>query len=208
MFVRKKPRLDGAKQPVLPAIKTDSSPETALRPAPIGARDRPVAARPRLEKVDPPPAPKVPVPAKRPELITAAPSSSKAGKDQVSGRLIIGQDIELKGEITECDELVVDGNLDASVTARHLKISSGGTVVGRFEVQSADIDGRFSGDLIVMENLSVRAGGRVEGRVRYGSMEVALGGIVKGDVDETGDSAELPEHGVATVRLPAFETAR
>jgi len=210
MFVRKKPRLDEAKPPTLPAIATDVSPKTPPRPTPVDAQSRPSTQPLRPEKMGPSPlpAPKMPVPAKRPDYSASSAGVVKYGHDQVPGRLIIGRDIELKGEITTCDELVVDGNLDASVVARHLKISSDGAVVGRFEVRSADIDGRFSGDLIVKENLSVRAGGRVEGHIRYGTIEVALGGIVKGDLDEKDGTSEALEHNAASVSSLALENAR
>ena len=133
-----------------------------------------------------------------------------SGQDQHPGRLVIGRDIRLKGEITACDELVVDGDLNAAVVAQHLKISSGGAVVGRFEVRTADIGGRFTGDLIVRENLSIRPGGQIEGRVRYGTIEVAMGGVVRGDLDEldrTSDRADAPADSVSATLPTALENA-
>ena len=155
-------------------------------------------------------APTLPAPVNHPDAHAGAAGVVSSGQDQHPGRLVIGRDIRLKGEITACDELVVDGDLDAAVVAQHLKISSGGAVVGRFEVRTADIGGRFTGDLIVGENLSIRAGGQIEGRVRYGTIEVAMGGVLRGDLDEldrTSDTAEASADSVGATLPTALENA-
>ena len=212
MFVRKKPRWDGAKPPVLPSIGSAASPEKALVPAPVKSESRPspTPLKPEPKDTIPALAPTLPAPVNHPDAHAGAAGVLSSGQDQHPGRLVIGRDIRLKGEITACDELIVDGDLDAAVVAQHLKISSGGAVVGQFEVRTADIGGRFTGDLIVRENLSIRAGGQIEGRVRYGTIEVAMGGVIRGDLDELGrtsDRAEASADSVGATTAAALENA-
>lgn len=107
---------------------------------------------------------------------TAAPAS----KDKT---MAVGRDVELRGEISACDRLVVDGTVDLKVTgARMLQIGTTGLFTGTAEVAEADISGRFEGDLTVPERLTIRTGGQVSGRIRYGQIVIEAGGELTGDV--------------------------
>lgn len=100
-----------------------------------------------------------------------------------SRRLIVGSDIQLNGEITACDKLVVEGHVQVNLPgARVLEISPSGLFKGTAEVDEADISGRFDGDLIARERLIVRTGGRVRGTVRYGKIVIESGGEIAGDM--------------------------
>jgi len=108
-----------------------------------------------------------------------------------SRRLTVGRDIQLSGEITSCDKLIVEGHVEVTLQgARVLEISPSGLFKGAAEVDEADISGRFDGDLIARERLIVRAGGRVHGKVRYGKIVIESGGEISGDMQtiSTGDT--------------------
>lgn len=116
----------------------------------------------------------------------------RAGETE-SRRLIVGRDIQLNGEITECDKLVVEGHVEIKLPgARVLEVSPSGYFKGNAEVDEADISGRFEGDLTARERLIVRAGGRVNGKVRYGRIVIESGGEIAGDM-QTLDPSERPE---------------
>ena len=105
------------------------------------------------------------------------------GNEIESRRLTVGSDIQLSGEITACDKLVVEGHVQVTLPgARVLEISSTGYFKGAAEVDEADISGRFEGDLIARERLIIRAGGRVTGTVRYGRIVIESGGEIAGDM--------------------------
>src|SRR6266511_1748774 len=56
---------------------------------------------------------------------------SRSGEETVS-KLIVGPDIKLKGaEITDCDTLVVEGRVEASMDSRVIQISEHGVFVGK-----------------------------------------------------------------------------
>lgn len=109
-----------------------------------------------------------------------------------SRRLIVGRDIQLNGEITECDKLVVEGHVEIKLPgARVLEVSPSGFFKGNAEVEEADISGRFEGDLTARERLIIRAGGRVNGAVRYGRIVIESGGEIAGDM-QTLEPSERP----------------
>ena len=55
------------------------------------------------------------------------------------------------------------------------------------DVEEADISGRFEGELIARGRLVVRAGGRVQGKIRYGRIVIEQGGEISGDMQTLDD---------------------
>jgi len=99
-------------------------------------------------------------------------------------RLIVGRNIQLKGEIGACDTLVVEGRVEASMKSRIIQIAESGVFIGEADVETAEIRGLFEGKLTAHKKLVVRAQGRVKGVVRYGSIVIEEGGRVSGDVKD------------------------
>jgi cytoskeletal protein CcmA (bactofilin family) len=113
-------------------------------------------------------------------------------------RLIVGPNIKLKGvEITDCDTLVVEGRVEASMDSRVIQVADGGIFTGTVGVDRAEIRGRFEGEMTVRDRLVVHATGRVQGKVRYGRLAVEEGGEIVGDLEA------LPKReGSSTVAKP------
>jgi cytoskeletal protein CcmA (bactofilin family) len=122
-----------------------------------------------------------------PASITNAPlnaaAASAAGNQEIRSKLTVGPNIKLKGvEITDCDTLVVEGRVEATIDSRVIQISERGAFVGTAEFDIAEIRGEFDGDLTVRQKLVVFASGRVSGKVRYGKLVIEEGGQLSGDV--------------------------
>lgn len=104
-------------------------------------------------------------------------------RDTEQRRLIVGREISLTGEITSCDRLIVEGNVEANLTnCREVEIAETGLLKGTAAVEEAEVRGRFEGTLTVRKRLHIKATGKVVGQVRYGQLEVECGGQVSGDV--------------------------
>jgi cytoskeletal protein CcmA (bactofilin family) len=98
-------------------------------------------------------------------------------------QLIVGREIELKGEITSCDRLVIEGRVEAALSdARIIEVSPTGMFKGSANVDEADISGVFEGELLARDKLTVRSQGRISGSVRYGRIVIESGGEVSGDM--------------------------
>jgi cytoskeletal protein CcmA (bactofilin family) len=124
----------------------------------------------------------------RPSMPGTAPRS---GADSGAGigekKLIVGREIQLSGQITSCDKLVVEGRVDANLSdSRSIDIAESGFFKGKAEIDSAEIAGRFEGTLTVRQRMFIRATGKVVGTIRYGMIEIEPGGEISGDVQVAG----------------------
>ena len=107
-------------------------------------------------------------------------------------KLFVGINIKLKGvEISDCDVLVVEGQVEATVYSKGLQIAKPGTLKGTAAIDVAEIFGEFSGELTARTRLVVHGTGRVSGTIRYGKLIVAEGGEISGDVRQLDASADL-----------------
>lgn len=103
--------------------------------------------------------------------------------DGMTKQLIVGREIEVKGEITSCDRLVIEGRVEAALSdARIIEVALSGTFKGSANVDEADISGIFEGQLLARDKLTVRSQGRVSGSIRYGRIVIESGGEVSGDM--------------------------
>ena len=106
-------------------------------------------------------------------------------------RLIVGPEVKLKGaEILDCDTLVVDGRVEATINSRVIQISEQGAFIGNAEFDIAEIRGQFDGELTVRQKLVVYGSGRVTGKVRYGKLVIEEGGQLTGDVQLSAPAAK------------------
>lgn len=112
------------------------------------------------------------------------PSSIAAASTQTAGsKLIVGPDIKLKGvEITDCDTLVVEGRVEASMDSRVIQIAEHGVYSGTVGIDVAEIHGRFEGELTARKQLIIHATGRVSGTIRYGKLSIEEGGEISGTI--------------------------
>lgn len=98
-------------------------------------------------------------------------------------RLIVGQGIKLKGEISACDRLIVEGHVEVTLNdTRTVEIKPSGRFIGSCEVEQAEISGIYEGDLTVRGRLSVHASGMVTGNIHYGEIELERGGRIAGEL--------------------------
>jgi len=98
-------------------------------------------------------------------------------------RLIVSREISLDGDIHSCEHLIVEGQVQAKLHNCHVvEVAPGGIFRGTAEIESADIGGRYEGDLVVKNLLRLRSGAVLSGKIRYGELEVATGGQIIGDI--------------------------
>lgn len=121
--------------------------------------------------------------------------ASKADKTTGS-RLIVGPDVKLKGaEIQDCDVLVVEGRVEATMDSRVIQIAEKGAFSGKVGIDVAEIHGHFDGELTARSQLIIHSTGRVNGKIRYGKILIEEGGELSGDI------AAITENSASTSRL-------
>ena len=133
----------------------------------------------------------------------AAAAESRSLGGQEGSKLIVGPNIQLKGvEISNCDVLSVEGHVEATVSSRALHIAQPGTFNGQADIEVAEIQGHFTGELTVRKKLVVQATGKVSGKIRYGKLVVEEGGEVSGDVKTTSADGDMSVASASPPPLP------
>lgn len=124
------------------------------------------------------------------------PLTPSAPEPQGGSKLTVGPNIKLKGvEITDCDTLVVEGLVEATMDSRVIQISEHGAFKGSAGIDIAEIHGQFDGDLTVRQKLTIHGTGKVTGKVRYGKLVVEEGGQISGDIQFGANSASASKTG-------------
>jgi cytoskeletal protein CcmA (bactofilin family) len=161
----------------------DTRPQSQTTPSPAPAAANSPSASPAIV----PAAPRAPQTA----ILTDPPS-----RDDTSGsKLIVGPNIKLKGvEIDDCDTLVVEGRVEATMVSRAIQIAETGAFSGKVDVDVAEIRGTFQGEMTARKKLVIHASGRVSGKIRYGKMLVQEGGEMSGDIGALAEGpAQFPK---------------
>jgi cytoskeletal protein CcmA (bactofilin family) len=128
--------------------------------------------------------------------LTRASAAMPADATDSGKRLIVGQGIHMKGEITACDRLIVEGQVEVTLKAtRMLEIKPTGHFTGSCEVEEADVSGVYDGNLTVRGRLIVHAGGRVTGDISYGEIELERGAQITGKLSVRERSSQSSSQG-------------
>ena len=161
-----------------PALKPATYDPPAPKPMSSGIRSG-LAPQPSVAKEPVPMPPVSEDPAPAPAVANAAQPAAESG----GSKLFIGVNIKLKGvEISDCDVLVIEGQVEATVNSKVMQIDQPGTLTGTALIDVAEIRGEFSGELTARTRLVVHGTGRVSGTIRYGKLIVEEGGELTGDV--------------------------
>src|ERR1700679_1350644 len=115
------------------SMKQNGSTDFQAGSKPNGKSDHTIGeAMERLQSIYSAEASEAPVePAPAREVPAQKPSGTAKATD---GSLIACAGVKLKGEITSCGTLTVEGEVDAKVRARQLVVANGGTIIGKAEV--------------------------------------------------------------------------
>ncbi len=167
--------------------------QAAAASAPSASPAAPSAASAPAAPLFRPAAPAAAMAARAPQAPAAAVSAPQTSAPALGGLasapksskrvLTVGPDIQMKGEITTCDRVVIEGAVDATLRDVHtVELAQSGTLKGTAEVEDAEISGAFEGDLLVRGRLIIYSTGVIRGNVTYGEIEIERGGQVSGNV--------------------------
>ena len=194
--------------PSTPSIATPSSPSAAPAAAASAAATPAMpSSAPAAQSFRPAPpqaamaaanrTPATPVTPSTPTLATpaAAPAAPMVAPRANNKRVLtVGPDIQMKGEITSCDRVVIEGMVDATMRDVHtVELAETGSLKGTAEVEDAEISGSFEGDLTVRGKITIHSSGRVRGNVTYGEIEIQRGGQISGNIRNAADAKSAPQ---------------
>jgi cytoskeletal protein CcmA (bactofilin family) len=114
---------------------------------------------------------------------TVSGASTSTNTERKEAKLVVGPDIKLKGvEISDCDTLIVEGRVEATLDSRVLEITPHGVFQGTIAVDNAEVHGRFEGELTVRKQLVIYGAGKVSGKIRYAKIKVEEGAELSGEI--------------------------
>ena len=102
-----------------------------------------------------------------------------------SAKVVIGNGVKIKGEITDADEVQIDGTANVTMKTDNLIVGATGNAKGSIDTHNADIWGNMDGDVKISGTLTIQEAGTVSGTVEYQNLQIKLGGQINGDVKVT-----------------------
>lgn len=143
------------------------------------------------------------------EVRTETTVQAAEAADAGGSRLIVGPDVKLKGaEILDCDTLVVEGRVEATMDSRVIRIAENGAYQGTVGIDVAEIHGNFDGELTARKQLIIHATGRVSGKIRYGTIFIEEGGEISGDVQSLAKAGKEGREGLRQVETSSESKPR
>lgn len=131
-------------------------------------------------------------PTARPQSSTSPSGEYRTTSSSDGRKLVIGEGINISGEIDACNHLVVEGQVEASLKgANILDIAESGVFFGSVEINEGTVAGRFEGDLKVDGRLTVRSTGVIIGSLSYRELAVESGATIEGKITPLNSKASV-----------------
>lgn len=113
-------------------------------------------------------------------------------------RNVIGQNTHIVGDVKSEGDFRIDGTVEGTIsTSGRVVIGVHGTVKGKVTCKLAEIEGEFSGELIVNDVLTLKSTSKITGEVTIGKLSVEPGATFNATCAMKGAVKEL-KHGKKT----------
>ena len=116
-------------------------------------------------------------------------------KTNAMERNVVAKNTSIIGDIISEGDFRIDGLLEGSIkTKGRVIIGSEGSIKGKAESSHADIEGKFSGELIVQEVLTIKSSAHISGEVTVGRLSIEPGATFNASCSMKGAIKELNQH--------------
>ena len=97
----------------------------------------------------------------------------------------IGKSVVVKGELSGSEDLVLDGEVEGSITLRGqtLTIGPNGRVRANIEARNVILHGRVDGDIHATERVELRKSASLSGNISTARISIEDGAFFKGGID-------------------------
>ena len=122
--------------------------------------------------------------------------ADKKNNNQVLERNIIAKNTTIAGDIKSDGDFRIDGTVEGTITTQgRVVIGAKGIVKGDVQCSNADIEGTFSGKLIVTELLSLKGTAKINGEVFINKLSVEPGATFNATCEMKSGVKELKNNG-------------
>ena len=119
-------------------------------------------------------------------------SEKKDKQPQVLERNIIGKNTSIIGDVISEGDFWIDGKVEGTIkTTGRVVIGKAGSINGKVTCDNADIEGKFSGELIVNNLLTLKATATISGDVIISKLSVEPGAEFNASCSMKGSVKEL-----------------
>tara|TARA_B100000787_G_scaffold90242_2_gene66701 strand:+ start:7471 stop:7887 length:417 start_codon:yes stop_codon:yes gene_type:complete len=122
-------------------------------------------------------------------------NKEKPQKTNVMEINVIAKNTSIIGDIISEGDFRIDGTLEGNVkTKGRVIIGVEGFVKGKIDAVNSDIEGKFSGELLVQETLTIKATATISGEVVIGKLSVEPGATFNASCSMKGAIKELNQN--------------
>ena len=119
-------------------------------------------------------------------------NKEKTQKLKVMEINVVAKNTAIIGDIISEGDFRIDGTLEGNIkTKGRVIIGIFGSVKGKIDAVNSDIEGKFSGDLLVQETLTIKATAIISGDVVIGKLSVEPGATFNASCSMRGAIKEL-----------------
>ena len=122
-------------------------------------------------------------------------NKEKTQKPKVMEINVVAKNTAIIGDIISEGDFRIDGTLEGNIkTKGRVIIGISGSVKGKIDAVNSDIEGKFSGDLLVQETLTIKATAIISGDVVIGKLSVEPGATFNASCSMKGAIKELNQN--------------
>jgi cytoskeletal protein CcmA (bactofilin family) len=149
-----------------------------------------------------------PVPAFNPPL-SAPPRPAEATRSESFRShevATIGKSVVVKGELSGSEDLIIDGEIEGSISLRgqSLTVGPNGRLRANIEARNVILHGRVDGDVRATERVELRKTASLSGNISTARISIEDGAFFKGTIDiQKGEPAGKPDAKPAASTLAA-----
>ena len=119
-------------------------------------------------------------------------NKEKTQKPKVMEINVVAKNTAIIGDIISEGDFRIDGTLEGNIkTKGRVIIGVSGSVKGKIDAVNSDREGKFSGDLLVQETLTIKATAIISGDVVIGKLSVEPGATFNASCSMRGAIKEL-----------------
>ena len=154
----------------------------------------------RDEPARPATAPVTPAPVEsQPSMVSAGPDQRPEGQRLIREESMnIGKSIVIKGEVSGCEDLTIEGQVEGKIQLRDhiLTVGPSAQVHAHVVAKSIVVVGHVTGDLTAYEKVDIREHGSVEGDIVAPRVAIADGAKFRGSIDMRPKDVSAPTDGL------------
>ena len=124
----------------------------------------------------------------------------------------IGKSVVVKGELSGSEDLVIDGEVEGSITLRGqtLTVGPNGRVRANIEARNVILNGRVDGDIHASDRVELRKSASLSGNISTARISIEDGAFFKGGIDiqkpEAAKAEARPQVSAAAAPVPAMSS--